>query len=92
MQPTTFPESNVVYAKDQPEYRQLPAFRESQNPFTVVSCWKLSFLERIRVFFTGKVWFSQLTFGHSLQPQLPTVEKPLRAGPGAKITLEYPPE
>jgi hypothetical protein len=26
--------------------------------------------------FTGEFWFIQLTFGHKLQPQLPTLDKP----------------
>ncbi|MCX7010260.1 MAG: hypothetical protein NTY53_23980 [Kiritimatiellaeota bacterium] len=43
----------------------------------VTSCWGLTWRERWRVLCTGRIWFSVLTFNHSLQPQLPAVEKPL---------------
>ena len=79
MKPIDFPERNVIFAEDQPEYLPLPAFREQKTPFTVVSCWKLTLLERFKVLFSGKMWFSTLTFGGPLQPQSPSVEKPLRS-------------
>lgn len=56
----------VVYAKDQPEYRQLPAYRESDG--TVVTRWRLSWSERIKLLFTGDLWLTVLTFNHPLQP------------------------
>jgi len=34
---------------------------------TLTSCWKLSWKERLKVLFTGKVYCAQLTFGRSLQ-------------------------
>lgn len=40
MTPKTFPEVNVIYAKDQPEYNPLPVYKDSQG--TVVSCWELT--------------------------------------------------
>lgn len=46
MKPIEFPEQNVVFAKDQPEYLPLPAFRNSGGMGEVVSCWKLSWSEQ----------------------------------------------
>jgi len=63
----------VVYAKDQPQYRPLPALIVGEDNIAI-SKWRLSFLERLRVLFTGNIWFSQKTFGDPLQPQLPTTK------------------
>lgn len=68
MKPIYFPEQNVVFAKDRPEYMPLPAFRDSAPMGDVISCWQLSFKERIRLLFTGKVWVSLRMFGQPLTP------------------------
>ena len=57
---------NVVFAKDQPEYLQLPAYRSKEG--IVNTCWKLSFVERIKLLFTGKIYVSLLTWNKPLQP------------------------
>lgn len=72
-----FPEQTVVIAKDQPEYLPLPAYRYHNDPSgRIVCCWKLSWLERLKLLFTGKLWHQVLTFNHPLQPQLLETEKP----------------
>lgn len=71
-----FPEQTVVIAKDQPEYRPLPAHIFGDEQGTIACCWQLTLWERIRVLFTGKIWHQVLTFNQRLQPQLLTVEKP----------------
>jgi hypothetical protein len=77
MKSIKFRESNVVIAKYQPEYLPLPAWYDKSSPRgEVISCWKLSFIERLRILFTGKLWFRVLTFHHPLQPQRPSVEYP----------------
>ena len=64
MKPIKFKEQNCTFAKDQPEYQQLPAFKNKNiEGIPVVSCWKLSFIERLRILFTGKLWVNLLTFG-----------------------------
>jgi hypothetical protein len=65
----------VVFARDQKEYLPLPAIRFEDG--RVVSRWKLSLRERIKIFFTGSLWLWQLTFRNPLQPQLPSVNKPV---------------
>lgn len=72
MKPIKFKESNITFAKDQPQYKQLPAFK---NGDTITSCWKLSIRERFRIIITGKLWISQMNFNSPLQPILPTTKK-----------------
>lgn len=74
MKPIDFEHSNVTFAKDQPEYQPLPAFKADDG--TVVSCWGLSFRERLKLLLTGRIWFTTLTFNGPLQPQLPMVNSP----------------
>ena len=75
MEPIKFPEHNTVYAEDQPEYLPLPVFKAEDGP--LVSCWKLTWRERFKVLFTGRLWLMSLTFNQPLQPILPQVDKPL---------------
>lgn len=75
MHPVEFPEQNCCYAKDQDEYRPLPAHRTADGQ--VISCWHLTLGERLKLLLRGRLWFSQLTFGAPLQPQLPQVNKPV---------------
>lgn len=56
---------SAVFAKNQPEYLQLPAITDG---FEVETLWKLSFRERVKVFFTGMLYISLMTFGQKLQP------------------------
>lgn len=71
-----FPEQTVIYAKDQPEYRPLPAYQFHDSEGRIVCCWRLSWRERIKVLFSGVLWHEILTFNQSLQPQLLSVDKP----------------
>jgi len=75
MKPVKFKESNVVFAKDQPEYMPLPAFKAKTPQGEVVSCWNLSLRERIRVLFNGKIWLSLWSFNKPLTPSLITTKK-----------------
>lgn len=75
MKPIEFKEQNVVFAKDQPQYRPLPAHVNKGGNGEVISCWKLSLWERIRLLFTGKIWQSQCMFGKPLTPSLLTTKR-----------------
>jgi hypothetical protein len=75
VKPIEFKEMNCLLAKDQPQYLQLPAHKSEDG--TVTSCWKLTWLDRLRVCLFGRLWLQQLTFGDPLQPQRPSVEKPI---------------
>lgn len=74
MRPTEFVEQTVVLAKDQPEYQPLPVYRCVDGE--VISCWRLTWWEAIRLLFTRKLWLRQYTFNTPLQPQLPQIEYP----------------
>jgi hypothetical protein len=75
MKPIEFKEQNTVYAKDQPEYLPLPAFKNDSFYGEVISCWKLTLKERIILLFTGKLWSQFLTFNKPLTPSFFTVNK-----------------
>lgn len=68
---TDFPGRNVIFAAHQPEYLPLPAYKVPNDPTgRIVCCWKLSWRERLKVLFGGRVWHSVMTFNQPLQPQL----------------------
>ena len=73
MIPVDFPESNRIWAKDQPEYLPLPAYSDEQQ---TVSCWALSWRERLWLLVTGRLWLRQLNFGKPLQPQALSAASP----------------
>ena len=81
MSPVAFPEVNCVMGKGQMEYDPLPVHRSPEA--IVVSCWKLTWWERVKALWTGRVWVRQLTFGDPLQPQLLSIEKPFAPAPEA---------
>lgn len=80
MKPIEFKEHNAILAKDQPEYQPLPVHIVRDEPeVRMISCWSFSWKERLRVLFGTPMWFSQMTFGKPLQPQLPTLDSPFRS-------------
>ena len=56
----------VVYAKDQPEYKPLPAIRFRDG--VVVTRWHMTWKERIAAFLSGDIYLSMLTFNQPLTP------------------------
>lgn len=72
MIPIEFKQQNVVFAKDQPEYLPLPAFKKDDGQVT--SCWKLTIAERLKVLVKGTIWFTVHTFNKPLQPQRPHID------------------
>lgn len=71
MKPIPFPGQNVVFAKDQPEYRPLPALRLPDGE--VITCWEMSDEEIADIVQSRKIYLKQLTFNQPLQPILPLV-------------------
>lgn len=70
MKPVKFAGSNTTFAKDQAPYLPLPAYRNKQDERgEVISCWHLTWRERLRLLFTGRIFWSQWTFNNPLQPQ-----------------------
>ena len=74
MTPIRFPDQNRILGANQPEYLPLPAHMTKDG--LAISCWRLTWRERIRLLFTGKLWLMQLTFNEPLQPQQPVLKSP----------------
>jgi len=75
MKPIPFKEQNVIFAENQPPYLPLPAFKNDSPKGEVISCWSLSFSERLRILFTGKLWVNLLSFNKPLTPSFFTTKK-----------------
>lgn len=73
MQPKDFKETNVVFGKDQPEYKPLPVYRTEDGK--IISCWELSDDEIEKIKETKCLYLSMMTFGQPLQPVYLTVDK-----------------
>jgi len=69
MKPINDKSQNVIFAENQPEYLPLPAHKTEDGEVT--TCWKLSWKERIRALFIGKMYLKTLTFNKPLQPLKP---------------------
>ncbi len=55
----------VVFAKDQPQYKQLPA---NVCAGKVETKWALTWKERITLLLTGNMYLTVMTFDQQLQP------------------------
>jgi len=75
MKPVEFKHQNTVFAKDQPEYQPLPALILDTPEGEVISCWKLSFNERLKVLMFGRVWLSLMSFNKPLTPSYLSVNR-----------------
>lgn len=67
----------VIFAKDQPEYLQLPAIMAMDRNNMVTTRWRLTAWERITVLFFGNVYLQILAFNRPLQPLKLGVVEPL---------------
>lgn len=58
MKPIKFKQQNITYTKPEgmtdEQCGSLPAYKYESG---IISCWKMSLRERIKVLFTGVVWF-----------------------------------
>lgn len=83
MKPIKYGKDNTLFAKDQSQYGTLPA-RVARGG-EVVSCWKLSPLERIKVLFTGRIFLMVCTFRKPLPPVWIGLDDPIIDPPGDKL-------
>lgn len=67
------PHESVTFAKDQPEYRELPTVVLDGPEGRVISRWTLTAAERESIAKGEDLYLEQLTFGRPLQPILPSV-------------------
>ena len=75
MKPIKFKEQNCTYAENQSEYLPLPALKVESKEGQIISCWKLSIIERLRLLITGKLWVCLLAFNKPLTPSYFTTKK-----------------
>jgi len=78
MKPIKFREQNKVYGENQKPFLPLPVYEDDVQGGRVFHCWQLTFRERIKILFTGKLWISVLNFGRGLQPVKPMVDIPFK--------------
>ena len=76
MKAIEFKEQTIIIAKDQPEYLPLPAWQADNAQGELTCCWKLTWHERFKLLFTGKLWHTIWTFRQPLQPQMLSSNKP----------------
>lgn len=63
-----FPQANCALAKDQPEYETLHVFVDKSKPeVPMTACFQLNKDEIEEIVRTGKLWFTQMTFGQLFQ-------------------------
>lgn len=71
-----FPQSNTIVAKDQPEYTPLPALLSGHPCGQMATCYRLTFRERLKLLWYGKLWIETLTFHRGVTPIRPSVNEP----------------
>lgn len=77
----------VIFAKDQPRYRPLPALRGRDREGRVITRWRPTWRERMLVLAGADIWLQQLTFRDPLQPVLLSIGAPavVAAQPRARV-------
>ena len=73
MEPIKFNEANVVGKGQENLYEVLPSLLFYDGD--VVTCWKLSFKDILRLIFTRKLWLRVKTFNNPLQPLFMSTNK-----------------
>ena len=75
MKAVKFKEVNMTFAENQDQYNSLPVLKYTDKEGSVVSCFQLTWGERFRIFFNGKMWLMLLTFHKPLTPIFMTTKK-----------------
>ena len=75
MKPIKFKHFNTNFAEGQDEYNSLPALRLDSDQGEVITCWELSFKERLILLVTGKVWMNLISFNKPLTPSLLSINR-----------------
>lgn len=70
MKPIRFEGHNVVFGEGQPQYNDLPAFRNDSAAAEVISCWELTDEDLEEIIRTKKIWTMQMTFNRPFQPMI----------------------
>jgi hypothetical protein len=79
MNPIKFPQVNVTYAENQPEYFPIPVWKRPDDPEgQIIICWKFTWRERLAILFNGILWHHVLTFNKQLQPMALGTDNPFQ--------------
>ncbi len=85
MRPVQFEHVTNQVAEKQDEYNTLPALILDTPEGDVISKWKLTFWERLRVLFLGYIWVDLWCFGKPVTPsRLTTYRKEVYSLPTDK--------
>lgn len=80
MTPTAVPARahgrGVTFAEGQDQYENLPAWYTDDPEGAVITRWRLTWRERLGLLIGKPLWLYIWTFGHPLQPILPTLSEP----------------
>lgn len=68
MKPIQFKEQNSRYGHNQDEYNDLFAHKTNDENGIVVTKWKFSFWDKVKILLYRNMWVSILTFNEPLQP------------------------
>ena len=68
MKTIAFKYQTSIISSSNPEVVDLPVYRDNDEPI-IISCWRPSLWERLRILFGGAVWLSMMTRAH----MIPTV-------------------
>ena len=71
MIPIKFKEQNITYVAN--DCGDLPTYKNDEQ---IISCWKGTFIDRLRYLFTGVLWFSVI--GNSQPPIWLGMENPFK--------------
>lgn len=76
-----FPQANIALGESQAEYETLHVAYDIANPAKpMTACFQLNKEEIDEIVKTGKLWFTQLTFGKPFQPVLMSTQNPFEEG------------
>ena len=68
MKPIHFEQQNITFNSNHPDIADLPAMI-NRDTGIVSTLWKLSFMDRIKALWYGKIWCQQMVGENQLQPQ-----------------------
>jgi hypothetical protein len=66
--------ARVDFGKSQPEYAPLVARVDGHGG--VYTCWQATWLERLSMLFSGRLYITTLTFHKALQPMRVEIKRP----------------
>ena len=75
MKPLKFKETNITFGGNQKPYIPLPAHKVKEPEGRAIFCMGVSFWERVKILFRGRIWVCLMTFNLPIQPSSFSVSK-----------------